>query len=112
VVSASASVDAPLEPRDEVADQGAQTDHAERRAPVRQHDDSFQSPAHPPSQAPEIEEEAQMLLLSPYLEPFVLRALAVANDDQTLFERAVDGFTALGLDWHASQTPSLSPGRR
>ena len=62
--------------------------------------------------ASEVEEEAETLLLSPYLEPFALRALAVANDDQPLLERAVDRFTALELYWHAAQTPSLSPSRR
>jgi class 3 adenylate cyclase/tetratricopeptide (TPR) repeat protein len=62
--------------------------------------------------APEVEEEAQTLLLSPYLEPFALRALAVANDDQVLLERAVEKFTALGLRWHAAQTPLLSSVRR
>ncbi|TMC25548.1 MAG: hypothetical protein E6J32_13395 [Chloroflexi bacterium] len=62
--------------------------------------------------ASEVEEEAETLLLSPYLEPFALRALAMANDDQPLLERAVDRFTALELYWHAAQTPSLSPSRR
>jgi class 3 adenylate cyclase len=61
--------------------------------------------------APEVEEEAETLLLSPYLEPFALRALAVATDDLTLLERAVDRFTAQELYWHAAQTPSLAPSR-
>ncbi len=58
--------------------------------------------------ASEVEEEAELLLLSPYLEPFVLRALGVADDDHALLERAVERFTALGLQWHAAQTPLLS----
>jgi hypothetical protein len=58
--------------------------------------------------ASEIEEEAERVLLSPYLEPFGLRALGVANDDQALLERAVERFTALGLQWHSAQTPLLS----
>jgi len=61
--------------------------------------------------APEVEDEVETLLLSPYLEPFALRALAVANDDQELLERALDRFTALGLHWHAAQTPLLSSVR-
>jgi hypothetical protein len=62
--------------------------------------------------APEVEEEAETLLLSPYLEPFALRALAAANDDHALLECAVEKFTALGLRWHAAQTPLLSSVRR
>jgi class 3 adenylate cyclase len=61
--------------------------------------------------APEVEDEVETLLLSPYLEPFALRALAVATDDQELLERALDGFTALGLHWHAAQTLLLSSVR-
>jgi hypothetical protein len=61
--------------------------------------------------APEVEDEVETLLLSPYLEPFALRALAVATDDQELLERALDRFTALGLHWHAAQTPLLSSVR-
>jgi hypothetical protein len=56
----------------------------------------------------EVEEEAETLVLSPYLEPFALRALAVANDDQALLEQALDRFSALELDWHAAQTPLLT----
>jgi len=56
----------------------------------------------------EVEEEAESVLLCPYLEPFGLRALGVANDDQALLERAVERFTALGLQWHGAQTPLLS----
>jgi hypothetical protein len=62
--------------------------------------------------AAEIEEQAETLALSPYLEPFALRALALAADDQALLERAVDSFAALGLHWHAAQTPLLSSARR
>lgn len=62
--------------------------------------------------APEVEDEAETLFLSPYLEPFALRALAVANDDQALLERALDRFTALELRWHAAQTPLLSSVRQ
>ena len=62
--------------------------------------------------AAEIEEQAETLALSPYLEPFVLRALALASDDQALLGRAVDSFAAVGLHWHAAQTPLLSSSRR
>jgi hypothetical protein len=42
-----------------------------------------------------------------YVEPFGLRALGVARDDQALVARADDAFRALGLDWHAAQTEHL-----
>lgn len=60
--------------------------------------------------AQEVEKEAETLLLSAYLEPFVLRARGVANDDEALLERADERFTALDLHWHAAQTPLLSGG--
>jgi tetratricopeptide (TPR) repeat protein len=62
--------------------------------------------------APEVEEEAETLVLSRYLEPFALRALAVAHDDKALLKRAIDRFTALELYWHAAQTPLVSSVRR
>jgi predicted ATPase/class 3 adenylate cyclase len=62
--------------------------------------------------AAEIEEEAETLVLSRYLEPFALRAVALANDDQALLERAVESFEALELHWHLAQTPLLSSVRR
>src|SRR5919197_213536 len=55
--------------------------------------------------ATEVEEEGEALVVSPYLEPFALRALAVAKDDPALLERAMDRFAALQLHWHAAQTP-------
>jgi hypothetical protein len=58
--------------------------------------------------AAEVKQESETLLLSPYLEPFVLRALAVAGDDQALLKRAVDRFIALELYWQDAQTPLLS----
>ena len=39
-----------------------------------------------------------------YLEPFLLRALGMVRGDQTLVQRAIDGFEQLGLRWHAAQT--------
>jgi class 3 adenylate cyclase len=62
--------------------------------------------------ASEVEEEADTLLLSPYLEPFTLRALAMAKEDQALLERALDRFAALELHWHATQTALLSSVRQ
>ena len=59
----------------------------------------------------EVEQDAETLLRSRYLEPFTLRAIALANDDLALLERAVDSFTGLGLHWHAAQTPLLSSVR-
>lgn len=62
--------------------------------------------------APEIEVDAERLILCPYLEPFALRALAVGTEDDALLERALERFTALGLDWHAAQPPLSSAVRR
>ena len=55
-----------------------------------------------------IEDEAPRLVGSAtYFEPFALRALAVARDDQALLDRALEGFDSLGLRWHAAQTAAL-----
>ncbi len=55
-----------------------------------------------------IEEEAPDLL-SPgtYLEPFALRALGIAREDESLLEQADERFRALGLTWHAGETAVL-----
>jgi hypothetical protein len=42
-----------------------------------------------------------------YLEPFALRSLGAVRDDELLIERAVDRFTAMGLEWHAEQSRKL-----
>jgi len=42
-----------------------------------------------------------------YLQPFALRALGVVREDDQLVARALEAFSALGLDWHAAQTPAL-----
>lgn len=39
-----------------------------------------------------------------YLEPFALRALGIAGDDDELMGRAAECFAALGLEWHAART--------
>jgi hypothetical protein len=58
-----------------------------------------------------IEDEAPSLARSGLLlEPFALRALGVARDDDDLLARADERFAALGLDWHAAQTERLLAG--
>lgn len=42
-----------------------------------------------------------------YLEPFLLRALAVVRKDAHLLGRAIAAFEALGLGWHAAETRVL-----
>jgi hypothetical protein len=42
-----------------------------------------------------------------YAEPFALRALGIVRDDEMLVSSAQSRFAAMGLDWHAAQTPSL-----
>jgi class 3 adenylate cyclase/tetratricopeptide (TPR) repeat protein len=56
----------------------------------------------------EIEREAPELLRpDTYVEPFALRALGFAREDQGLVERAIGRFEAMGLEWHAAQTRAL-----
>jgi hypothetical protein len=56
---------------------------------------------------PEIEAEAPALVRpNTYLEPFALRALGYARDDDRLVERAIDRFEAMHMDWHAAETRS------
>jgi hypothetical protein len=47
-----------------------------------------------------------------YVEPFSLRALGIAREDETLLQRADERFRALGLDWHADQTAHLAELRK
>jgi hypothetical protein len=42
-----------------------------------------------------------------YAEPFALRALGVAREDEELLTQAMARFEAMGLDWHASETLTL-----
>jgi class 3 adenylate cyclase len=42
-----------------------------------------------------------------YAEPFALRALGTAREDEGLLTQAVARFEALGLDWHAGETRKL-----
>jgi hypothetical protein len=42
-----------------------------------------------------------------YLEPFALRALGFARDDEALLEQATARFEAMELDWHAEETRKL-----
>jgi len=56
----------------------------------------------------EIEEEAPALLKpGTYLEPFALRALGFAREDDGPIEQAIKRFEAMGLDWHAVETKKL-----
>ena len=55
-----------------------------------------------------LEEEApRFAARDTYLEPFALRALAIVREDEELLDRAQARFAALGLEWHAAQTPLL-----
>jgi hypothetical protein len=47
-----------------------------------------------------------------YVEPFAVRALGVARDDEALIADADRRFRALGLDWHADQTARLAELRK
>ncbi len=47
-----------------------------------------------------------------YLEPFGLRALGVAHEDEALLGRADEAFRAMGLNWHAAQTGPLRALRK
>ena len=53
------------------------------------------------------EEAGRLLRPNTYLEPFALRSLGVVREDETLVEKAVERFRALGLAWHAAQTAEL-----
>jgi class 3 adenylate cyclase len=52
-------------------------------------------------------EAPRFLQRGTYLEPFALRALGGARQDDALIVKATDRFRALKLDWHADQTPVL-----
>jgi hypothetical protein len=47
-----------------------------------------------------------------YVEPFALRALGLARADESLLADADRSFRALGLQWHAGQTPRLAELRK
>jgi class 3 adenylate cyclase/tetratricopeptide (TPR) repeat protein len=47
-----------------------------------------------------------------YVEPFAIRALGVARDDDALLAQADERFRALALDWHADQTRHLAELRK
>jgi hypothetical protein len=42
-----------------------------------------------------------------YLEPFALRALGLAREDEELVQRALQRFEELGLDWYVEETKRL-----
>jgi class 3 adenylate cyclase/tetratricopeptide (TPR) repeat protein len=53
----------------------------------------------------EIEQEAPAAAKAgTYLEPFALRALGFARQDQGLIGKAIERFEALGMAWHAAET--------
>jgi DNA-binding SARP family transcriptional activator len=57
---------------------------------------------------PLVEERVAPLLgRSAYLEPFALRALGVAREDEDLVRQACARFEQLGLEWHAARTAAL-----
>jgi hypothetical protein len=45
------------------------------------------------------------------VEPFALRALGFAHNDDRLLALADEGFARLGLEWHRRQTEHLVSGR-
>ena len=53
------------------------------------------------------EQVAPFLGRSAYLDPFVLRSLGLARDDERAVADALGRFEALGLGWHAEQTRAL-----
>ncbi len=54
------------------------------------------------------EDAPRFLLPGTVLEPFALRTLGVVREDESLLARATEKFNALGLAWHAAQTPALT----
>jgi hypothetical protein len=55
-----------------------------------------------------IEAEApQRVRSDSYVEPFALRALGFAREDESLLDDAAARFEAMGLDWHAGETSKL-----
>jgi class 3 adenylate cyclase len=44
-----------------------------------------------------------------YLEPFALRALGFARNDEGLIAQAVEAFEAMGMAWYAAETQKLLP---
>jgi hypothetical protein len=46
-----------------------------------------------------------------YVEPFLLRALGAAREDQALIGRAADLFDGMDLSWHAAETKRLAAQR-
>jgi hypothetical protein len=54
-----------------------------------------------------VESSGGLLKSNGYLEPFMLRALAIVRGDEELLAEADRKFRALRLDWHARQTQSL-----
>ena len=47
-----------------------------------------------------------------YVQPFALRALGMARDDERLLDEATTRFRAIGLDWRADETLNLEKNAR
>ena len=59
----------------------------------------------------QIEDEVPAILKpNTYIEPFALRALGFAREDNELIGQAIKQFEAMGLEWHASETRKLIAG--
>jgi len=59
----------------------------------------------------QIEDEVPAILKpNTYIEPFALRALGFAHEDNELIGQAIKQFEAMGLEWHASETRKLIAG--
>jgi hypothetical protein len=56
-------------------------------------------------------EAAPVLLTGTYLEPFALRALGLAREEEPMLHRAVLRFDALGLTWEAERTRTMIGAR-
>ena len=53
-------------------------------------------------------EAAPFLCEEGYTHPFALRALGISRGDRSLLDRAVAHFEAMGLEWRAAETRTLS----
>ena len=52
-------------------------------------------------------EAARLMGKDTYLEPFVLRAIGIVQEDDQLIADALERFDAMQLDWHANQARAL-----
>jgi class 3 adenylate cyclase len=59
-----------------------------------------------------VEDAERYAIPGTYLEPFALRTLGIAGGDSALVVQAQKRFEAMGLEWHAAQTPALDARAR